>query len=209
MIKVLTWYGVRDWKDFEYFQSGQTDTSQLRFSGIRGALYAGARSLLVRTCSEILAWYPSENPGIITITRKEEPLRGVRWNLGSGLEKGYTVEESIRRAAEKEGGLKLEDELVLLGPMMGFWEHGPMPSTPKGIQDFSLAVFGRAKKGQVKLDETSSDYHVLTEREFMKDRNTFHPYMQEFLPIAFDIGTGRLVIPEVGQQVTTQPKRVN
>ncbi len=214
MIKCADIYGiVRNWADFEYRPRPDMDLAPLRAGEVDRVAYARARSLLVRTCSEIWAWYPSQN-GVLTIERKQEPLRGVRWNIGSGLHRGYTLEESVRRAAIKEAGLEMEENLFMLSPpMMGFWERSPIEShpdmigMPKGIQDFSVVLFGRAKSdSEVRLDDTSKEYHILTEGEFLRDSKSFHPYLQEVLPVVFDIGTGRVVIPEVGKRIRPPKK---
>ncbi|MCX6742163.1 MAG: NUDIX domain-containing protein [Candidatus Pacearchaeota archaeon] len=210
MIKVLTWNGVRNWKDFEFAEDGgkRVDIAKLRYTG-KSAIYTSARSVLTRACNDILAWYPSDNPGLIMIERNQEPAKGQEWCLGGGLTKGDGLESSVRRKFEEETGLKLEDELILLGHALVSWETTSVPCELKGSHEYAAVIFGKTKPGQVRLDETSSKYHIVTPDQFFANPNKYHPYVREYMRTAIEIGTGQLRIPEVGSQFTTQSRTPN
>jgi hypothetical protein len=88
------------------------------------------------------------------------------------------TEESLQRKAFDECSLTLSN-IHYLGTARTFFKGEPFGHN-KGTDTLNLVYIAEGK-GDIKLNAVHNKPHIITKEEYLRTRETFVPYVQEFL----------------------------
>ena len=167
----------------EYFlEAGKkVDLSKMKAGFISQDDYVAAHRNLPIACHDVFIEYKG---GILTIIRDNEPMKGERWMIGGRIERGVTTEDSLKAKAKRECGLNLYD-LKFLGSARVFNSADPF-GHGKGT-DCPVFVYFARGKGKLKLGHLHKKPEIVTPRDYASVRESFHPYMRDFMDEAMKL----------------------
>lgn len=128
---------------------------------------------------DVMIWYQG---GFLLVQRDNVPAKGELWSIGGRLEKGITLEESIRRKVKSECNLELKN-LKNLGVNRSFWETDPF-GHGKGTDTLTFMYIAEGY-GEVKLDHLHSKPLLVDKKKFEEIGNSLHPFVKDFMELAF------------------------
>ncbi|MBS3081947.1 hypothetical protein J4416_03385 [Candidatus Pacearchaeota archaeon] len=134
-------------------------------------------SLLV--CADVLIKYQG---GFLLVKRENVPASGEYWAIGGRLLKGVSSEKSIKDKAKSECNLELKN-LKLLNMGRTYFKTDPF-GHGKGTDTVNFMYLAEGV-GNIKLDNLHSNPLILTPELFEKMKSSLHPYMLDFIEMAF------------------------
>ena len=159
------------------------DLSMLTADRMSLESYQEAHKGLPLLCHDIMIAY---DDGLLLVNRDNVPAKGVLWPIGGRIERGLSVEESIRKKTKEECGLSLRERLVDLGWKRTLFQTGPF-NHGKGTDTVNIRIFGRGF-GNIKLDGLHTEPTIIKPEDYTTDfRKTLDPYVQDFMDLAMQL----------------------
>ncbi len=121
--------------------------------------------------------------GILMVERDNVPAKHEIWCIGGRIQRGITTVDSLRKKVRAECGLELES-IEFLGTAREFFTTDPF-GHDKGTDTPSLVFYAKGI-GEIKLDNLHKNPIIVKPEEYQELRKTLHPYMQDFMDIAFE-----------------------
>lgn len=134
-------------------------------------------SILV--CADILIKYKG---GFLLVKRDNVPALGEYWAIGGRIQRGMSTEDGVRIKAKEECNLELKN-LKLLNITRSYWKTDPF-GHGKGTDTVNFMYFAEGI-GEIKLDNLHSNPLILTQELFKKMKHSLHPYIIDFIEMAF------------------------
>lgn len=122
--------------------------------------------------------------GILLVIRDNHPYKGELWCLGGRFEGGMKTEDSLRVLTRRETNLELED-ITFLDTIRMFAQTDPF-GHGKGSDTPAVVYFARGK-GDLKLNELNKDPMIVTPSEYLRLRDSLHPYIRDFMDISVSL----------------------
>jgi len=168
-------YLNKELKEYAIEDGKKVDLSKIKFSKKGTKEYAEGRKVMVRACHDIFIEYKG---GILLVNRDDFPAKDELWSIGGGIEKGFLIEESLRKKVKEECNLELSD-IKFIGTVRTFWQtdqsgHG------MGVDDIVLVYFAKGK-GTLKLNDLHKNPTIVNSKNYPKLRKKLHPYIKYFL----------------------------
>lgn len=147
--------------------------------------YIEAHKHLVIPCHDAYVEYGTgKDKGLILVKRLVEPASGYMWPLGGRLQRGVSMEDSIRDIVAKESGLELSD-ISELGYARTLFKTDPF-GHGCGTDTTAHVFYGKGN-GELNLDFRHSNPDIITPKKYEKIRDSLHPYVQDFMDKAIDL----------------------
>jgi len=116
------------------------------------------------------------------VKRDNVPAFGEYWVIGGRIQRGIPMEENVKKKVKMECNLELKN-LKLLNICRTYWKTDPFKHC-KGTDTINFMYIADGE-GDIKLDNLHSNPLILTQELFKKMKHLLHPYMIDFLEIAF------------------------
>ena len=169
------------YKEYSMEDNKSVDLDKLKADLMSEVDYTKAHSNLPIMCADILIKFQG---GFLLIKRKNYPARNEIWSIGGRLLRGFSTTDSIKKIAKRECGLDI-DNINLIGLTRQFYQtdpfgHGKGTDTPA----FMVVADG---KGEIKLDDAHNSPIIVTKESYISEfRKSLHPYIKDFLEVAFE-----------------------
>jgi len=166
-----------------YFENGHSvNADKLRVPRVPFGQYGDIHKKIIRPCHDIIIEYKG---GALLIVRKIYPAKDILWPIGGGIERGRSMEDSLRKRVKAECNLELED-ITELGCARTFFATDPF-GHGKGTDTINFMYFGRGK-GKLKLDDLhASPTIILSEQYTQEFKDNLHPYVRDFMDLAMPL----------------------
>lgn len=168
------------YKEYNTEDKKSVDIEKLKAEFMSNASYSNAHSHLPIICADVLIRF---NEGFLLVKRENYPVKDEIWCVGGRVLRGVSTIDSIKRIAKRECGIDIEN-LNLIGIARLFLQTDPF-NHGKGV-DTPTFMFTGDGKGTIKIDNLHSSPMILKKENYTKKfRNGLHPYMKDFLDLAF------------------------
>jgi len=166
-----------------YFENGHwINVSKLKIPRIPRSQYEDIHKKVVIPCHDIIIEYKG---GALLVIRKNYPVKDILWPIGGKIERGMSIEDSLRKKVKEECNLELEN-ITELGCARTFFETEPF-GHGKGTDTISFMYFGRGK-GRLKLDRLHTNPNIILPKQYTREfKKTLHPYVRDFMDLAIPL----------------------
>ena len=141
--------------------------------------YTKAHGGLVILCHDAVIEYEG---GFLLVEREVAPAKGKLWFVGGRVTRGVSMVDSLRQKVKEECGLELEGIREIGVARTSFlsdpFGHG------KGTDTFNVIFYGKGR-GELKLDLWHKNPCIVTRGNYASLREGLHPYVRDFLELAF------------------------
>lgn len=169
-------------KEYKFENGHEVDSNRLREPFIPKEEYKNIHGRIIRFCHDVFIQY---NDGILLVIRKEQPVSGIPWIMGGGVERGVSIEESLKHKVKEECNLELEN-IKELGCARTFYETSPFDNN-KGTDTFNVVYFAKGK-GELKLNPDHSNPMIISPEKYTEEfRKNLHPYVRDFMDLAIKL----------------------
>jgi len=180
-------------KEYYYENGGKVDNSKLQTGKIPLEDYKIVHKGSIICCHDVFITY---NNGILLVIRDNLPAKDVLWPIGGKIQRGFPIEESLKKKALEECGLELSN-LINLGISRTTFQTDPFEHG-KGTDSLNVAYFA-VGKGRLKLDNLHKNPVIIVPKgtkieEIRKDvesieytdtlKEKLEPYVRDFLELA-------------------------
>lgn len=164
----------------EYFsdENGRVNIKKLKADRIPESEYIQMHQKLPIMCHDVFIKYRG---GFLLVTREKAPGDGLIWPIGGRVERGMTLEESLKRKAKEECGLRIK-RIKFIGIGRHFFGTEPFGHN-KGT-DTPTLVFTAIGRGKLKLNNLHKEPIIINKQEYKKIKRKLHIYVKDFLGIA-------------------------
>ncbi len=182
-------------KEYYYENGKKVDNSKLQTGKIPLEDYKIVHKASIICCHDVFITY---NGGILLVTRDNLPAKDVLWPVGGRIQRGFSIEESLKKKALEECGLELAN-LINLGIARTTFQTDPFGHR-KGTDSLNIAYFA-VGKGKLKLDNLHKNPVIIVPKgtktdkikgniEFIEYSDTLkeklEPYVSDFLEFAIE-----------------------
>lgn len=158
-----------------YIESGM-DLQKAPADLLSRDVYEQAHQRMVIPCHDAFILYQG---GILLVKRDNFPAKNILWGMGGRVERGLSMEESLRRKVKVECNLELES-IEKIGTARTFWATDPF-GHGHGTDTINQVYFG-VGKGELQLDDLHKDSVILTPSTYAnRFRVQLHPCVQDFV----------------------------
>ncbi|MEW6407295.1 MAG: NUDIX domain-containing protein [Patescibacteria group bacterium] len=165
-------------EEYKFENGDVVDMKQLEAPPIIRADYNKAHQGLVIPCHDVFIQCEG---GILLVRRLDFPAKNILWPLGGRIERGKTIEDSLRKKIRDEAGLELGD-IVEIGYARTFFKTDPFGHN-RGTDTINFVFFGRGK-GTLSLDESHKNPTIVLPRDYYTEyRDDLHPYVRRFMDL--------------------------
>jgi ADP-ribose pyrophosphatase YjhB (NUDIX family) len=165
--------------NYKEYKEGGMDISLLETSFIDQKDYEMIHRNTVILCHDVFIRTTYNGvQGILLVTRLNEPAKNIVWPIGGRILRGVSTEESLARKALDECSLRLSN-IQYLGTARTFFKGEPF-GHGNGTDTLNL-IYLADGEGELKLNAVHEAPHIITREEYVRTRETFVPYVQEFL----------------------------
>ncbi len=161
-----------------YLES-ELDVRRMQADPLPREEYAQAHQRMVIPCQDVFILYEG---GILLVNRDNFPAKDILWPLGGRVQRGVTMEESLRKRVKAECNLDIE-RIEKIGRARTFFSTDPVGHN-RGTDTINH-VYVAVGKGTLQLDKLHKDHCIVTNSRYTPGfRQELHPYVQDFLDMA-------------------------
>ncbi|MEK6908483.1 MAG: NUDIX domain-containing protein [Nanoarchaeota archaeon] len=168
-----------DYKEYSIEDNELVELSKLKVGFIPKEDFIKIHQNSIIVTVDILIWY---NSGFLLVQRDNVPANGELWNIGGRIERGVSLEESVRKKVKSECNLSLKN-MKNLGVSRSLWKTDPF-GHGKGTDTLTFMYLAEGV-GELKLDKLHSNPLIVDKKKFEEIKHSFHPFMSDFFEIAF------------------------
>lgn len=161
---------------FKEYMAG--DNEQLQTGHLDLETYSLIHQNVPIVCVDILIKYKE---GYLLIKRKTQPAKDEYWAIGGRIYRGISIEDNLKTKAKSEVNLNIEN-IKFLG--LGRHLFATDPFNHHRGTDTPTLMFLAQGMGELKLDDNHSDYLIITAGNYPALKNTFHPYIRDYLALS-------------------------
>ncbi len=162
------------------FEDGPVNLKNLQAEKLPEKDYKKAHQHLPIPCHDILVEY---NNGFLLVIRDNYPCKGSLFPIGGRIERGLTIEDSIKKKVKEECGLEAI-EIQFLTCARTFFKTDPF-NHGKGTDTVNL-IYTCKGKGTLKLDKLHTNPIIVTKDVYSQEfKKKLHPYVRDMLDAAF------------------------
>ncbi len=166
------------YKEYPFDENGRVNIKKLKTERIPESEYVIMHQKLPIICHDVFIKYKG---GFLLVTREKAPGKGLLWPIGGRVERGTTIENSLKIKAKEECGLRIS-RIKFIGIGRHFFGTGPFAHN-KGT-DTPTLVFSAVGRGKLKLNDLHREPIIINREEYKKIKRKIHPYVKDFLEIA-------------------------
>jgi ADP-ribose pyrophosphatase YjhB (NUDIX family) len=159
-------------------ENGDVNTKQLEAIKLPEDIYSISHKGLVILCHDVFIEYQK---GILLVNRLILPAKDILWPLGGRIERGKSIEESLRKKVYDESKLEIVD-ITELGHARTYFKTDPF-NHGMGTDSLNFVYFAKAK-GTLKLDNKHKEPTIIYPHDYPNIKNTLHPYVKDFMDLA-------------------------
>lgn len=168
-----------EFKEFNWENGGEINISKLITQKLSADDYKKINSCTVISCHDVIIDY---NGKCLLITRNNFPAKGELWVLGGRIEKGLSIEESLKKRVKEESNLDIYD-INFLGCCRTFFKTDPF-NHGNGVDSINLIFYAKAR-GELKLDNFHKDPILLSKNDY---NSNFKEKLNPFVKYILDLG---------------------
>ena len=167
-------------KNYNLDTDGIVDLTDLEFSGLLlKDVYAKAHEGLVIVCHDIFVGFDN---GILLVRRNNVPAKDLLWPLGGRVLRGVPIVESLKQKVFTEANLIISD-VKELGFARTFFNSEPF-GHGHGTDTINFVYSGRSNSS-IRLDDLHTQPTIVSCEDYSKIRSDLHPYVSDFMDLAF------------------------
>jgi len=171
------------YKEYAYEDGKPVDISKLETERMPQEDYKKAHESLVIATHDVIINYRG---GILLVFRNNPPVKGILFPVGGRIEKGISIEESLKKKVKEECNLNLVGEIKPLGIVRTFFLTDPFGHC-KGTDTFGLIFFARGE-GELKIDNLHSRTVIIKPQDYTEEfRKSLHPYVRDYMDMAIQM----------------------
>lgn len=164
-------------KEYEIENGRKVNLNKLRVKIASPHIWGEIHRDDVKACHDV---FIELKGGILLVTRKRFPARGVLWPVGGGINRGMKIEDSLKKKTKEECGLILTD-IKYIGHARTFFNTDPF-GHDGGTDSINFVYFARGR-GKLKLNKDHEKPLIVKQREYKKIKKKLHPYVRDFMDI--------------------------
>lgn len=166
-------------KEYAVDENGSFDAHLLESGHLDRDVYSAAHQRLPILCHDVLIWLDT---GYLLVKRKNVPAFDLLWPIGGRIQRGMSLKESLEQKANAECGLLIKN-IEAIGAGRTFFRTAPFDHG-KGTDTLNIMCVAEGV-GNINLDNLHDEWLIVTPEEHVSLRNGLHPYVQDFLDLAY------------------------
>lgn len=168
-------------KEYAVDENGSFDPHMLESGHIDRDVYSAAHKGLPILCHDVLIWLDN---GYVLVKRKNVPALDLLWPIGGRVQRGMSLEKSIKQKVNTECGLQIKN-IEAIGVGRTFFRTAPFDHG-KGTDTLNIMCVAEGE-GKINLDNLHDEPLIVTPKEHGTLRGSLHPYVRDFLDLAYKI----------------------
>lgn len=167
------------YKEYNFENGKKVELDKLYVGFVPLDEYVIAHKTLPILCHDVMIKYEG---GLLLTIRKGVPAKGILWPFGGRLERGLSLEDSLKKRVKSESGLSLR-KLKIIGISRHYWYTDPF-GHEKGTDTPSIMFYGEGE-GELKLNHEHEKPMIVTPENYTeKFQKELHPFIKDFIDLA-------------------------
>lgn len=173
-------------KEYAVDENGSFDAHILESAHLGRDIYSAAHQGLSILCHDVLIWL---DKGYVLVKRKNAPAFNLLWPIGGRIQRGMSLEESLKQKVSSECGLQIKD-IEAIGVGRTFFRTAPF-NHGRGTDTLNIMCVAEGM-GKINLDTFHDEPLIVTPEKYVSLKRSLHPYVQDFLDAAYKIRNANL-----------------